>query len=145
MVEARSNNVSHIRGIFGGFLPPPLCFQVDINDLPPEAIEDMISVCYLDELKKKKRPPEHLMAILQAGEKYELEKLKSLAEEELTDSVLEPSSACVLLDAALKGRSEKLRKDCIAMIKENFQDISTSQEFADLMKQYPTAFLENDD
>ena len=107
--------------------------KVEVVDIDADTFGDMLIFMYSGKVENLKKNAENLMM---AGDKYDLQELKQMAEESLSlnlgvDNVLDVLVTAYLLDAT------NLKTLAMKFIGENAKKVSAQKDWREKMSMYP--------
>ena len=114
--------------------------KVNIDDFDPDVVGEMLKFIYTG-VANEKVLKEKTGELLAAAEKYQLDFLKNICEAILC-LALKVTNSIEYLVLGDMHRAAKLRRMALKMVARNMTSLVTTDEYQDLVKNYPTIVLE---
>ena len=114
--------------------------KVNIDDFDPDVVGEMLKFIYTG-VANEKVLKEKTGELLAAAEKYQLDFLKNICEAILC-LALKVTNSIEYLVLGDMHRAAKLRRMALKMVARNMTSLVTTNEYQDLVKNYPTIVLE---
>jgi len=112
--------------------------KVDLHDLDPDVVEEMLLFIYTGKTPKLEGLAEDL---LRAADRFQIEKLRTACEESLC-SRLKVDNCVDLFVMGYLYHAENLKKESLKFISRNRGSISKSKDWKETLKNYPALTLE---
>lgn len=106
---------------------------VEIKDIKPYVLQELFRFIYCGKIFKIEKIACELLI---AAEKYNIEELKTLCEEEIIEGVDE-NNAVKCLNLAVENNAERLKKETIQWISFNLESMIEKEELEDFGVKYP--------
>jgi len=114
--------------------------QVDIEDLKPEVVSEMLKFIYSWEcasINDSKTSDQDVIDLIEAADKYQLELLKHLCEDALCTRIKVESSLKFLIFGDMYG-AVKLKEVAMELVRVNVVKFMGSEEWKDCLKNRPS-------
>jgi len=112
--------------------------KVDLVDLDPVVVAEMLHFIYTGETNKMKELAEELLAV---ADRYQIENLQTLCEEFLC-SMLKVDNCIELLVKGDLHYAKNLKRSSLKFISRNRDSFSKSRDWKDTLKNYPELMVE---
>ena len=118
--------------------------KVEIKELSPEVVAQMLSFIYTGSISEIENTPEFLFELLSAADQYQLELLKKLSEEKLSSSLTVENCVRILGLAETYQASENLKKVAMERVIRNMHGLitSNSEDWSNMIKNQPDLAIE---
>ena len=126
------------RGMFEADMNEKQSGVIEVSDITPEAMSDLVTYLYTG------TTPDMKSELLEVADKYQLTRLLTICENELSDNIKDTNVVKTLILADLHGRPA-LKKACFQFISLNSAEVFQTSEWADFKEcrdQYASLFME---